>query len=61
MNDITGLLLMIALLAVYLIIFRKKIKNWDELSSMQKSLFLRPIIIWGAGIILLIYQKIKSH
>ncbi len=59
MNDITGLLLMTVLLAAYLIIFRKKIKNWGELNSMQKSLFLRPLIILGAGIILMIYQILK--
>ena len=61
MNNYNGIGSLVIILIISYLIVRKGFNNWYKLDGVSKSLIIRLIIVSVAGIILLIYQKIKSH
>ena len=61
MNDYIGIGVLVIVLITYLLFFKEKLIKWEERNSIEKSYSIRLIVVLVAGIILLIYQKIKSH
>lgn len=61
MNDYLGISVLIIALIISVLIAKKDFRKWGELEPKDKMYTLRPLILIVLGIILLIYQKIKSH
>ena len=61
MNDYIGIVFLIIVLIISFLIARRGFNNWNKLDEVSKSLIIRLIVVMLAGVILLIYQKIKSY
>ena len=61
MDNYIGIGILVIVLIAYLLFFKEKLIKWEERNSIEKSNSTKLIIVLVAGIILLIYQMIKSH
>jgi hypothetical protein len=61
MNEYIGIVSLAIILIVYVIFLKERLIKWEERNSIEKSYSIRIIVVLIVGIILLIYQKIKSH
>ncbi len=60
MSDYTTLGVLTILFIIYLFMFRKDFKNWDEIESTQKSFIIRGIVSGVAFIILMLCKILNS-
>lgn len=61
MNNYVGIGILIVVIIISYLIARRGFNNWYKLDGVSKSLIIRLVVVLVAGVILLIYQKMKSH